>query len=95
LIESHLGRSRKFESVSEYDEGDVTQPNEEDHTDEEDIPRWQVVSVKRKIEAHNEEICDSEEPSAGDSVVREDVTHDRDFRVEGDGGPDELTDEGS
>jgi len=42
LIGCHLTGSWKLETVSQSDEGDVTQPNEDDHTDEEDVPGRQV-----------------------------------------------------
>jgi len=38
LIGSHLTGSWKLETVSQSDEGDITQPNKDDYTDKEDVP---------------------------------------------------------
>jgi hypothetical protein len=42
LIRSHLTSSRKLETVSQGYECDITQSNENDHTDDEDVPGWEV-----------------------------------------------------
>ena len=47
LIERHLPGTGQLETVSERDGGDVTDADEEDDTDQSDVPRGEVVSVER------------------------------------------------
>lgn len=92
LIGSHLTSSWKLETVSQSDEGDIAQPNKDDDTDEEDVPGWEVylqlnstprltVTVQRQVESGNEEVENRQGPRTSDSVVRKDVSHDRELGV--------------
>ena len=53
-----------------------------------------TITIQRQIETGDEEVDNCQRPRASDSVVREDISQNREFRMQGNRGPGEGSDQG-